>query len=122
MEDYLTESRNRLEIIKEEQKKDNFLRWASLNVQCLRKLNENELQGLRYHYENVESWKNVVNSTFSMAINHLNGNVDYSNDLEKNRHQAEIALQKLNDYVKFLEEKHQINQTIEISQEDSPKR
>ena len=80
------------------------------------------MQALRYHYENAESWKKVVNSTFSMAINHLNSSIDYSNDLEKNRKQADIALAKLNDYIKFLEQKYEMSQTAEITQSDDLKR
>ena len=120
--DYLNESRKRLQEIEEEQRREKFLRWASSNVKCLREINSNEFEALRYHYENAESWKKIVNNTFTMAINHLNGNVDYSNDLEKNRKQADIALEKLNDYVKFLETEHQITETAEIPQENGPKR
>ena len=122
MEDYIKESRKRIEEITKELNREKFLRWASTNISCLRDLNNDELKALRYHYENAESWRKVVDSTFSMAINHLNGNVDYSNDLEKNRNQANIAIEKLNDYINFLEEKHKIIQPIKKSQENSPKR
>ena len=118
MNDYLLESRQRLEKIKEEQKREKFLKWASENIKCLRQLDETELQVLKYHYENAESWKNVVNSTFNMAINHLNSLVDYNNDLEKNRHQADIALERLNDYVKSLEQKYGITSPTEMKQND----
>ena len=57
-----------------------------------------------------------------MAINHLNGPVDYSNDLDKNRKQADIAIEKLNDYIKFLEQRHGIVQTTEVHQSDDLKR
>ena len=122
MNDYLTESSRRLKEIKEEHEREKFLRWASSNIKFLRQLEESELQALRYHYENAESWKKVVNSTFSMAINHLNSSIDYSNDLEKNRKQADIALAKLNDYIKFLEQKYEMSQTTEITQSDDLKR
>ncbi len=122
MNDYLSESRQRLEKIKEEQKREKFLRWASTNIKCLRKIDNSELQTLRYHYENAESWKNVVNSTFSIAINNLNSQVDYVNDLEKNRHQQDIAIMKLNDYIKFLEQKYDIIQSEHITQNDDLKR
>ena len=112
--DYLNESRKRLEEIKEEQKREKFLSWASLNIKCLRKIDNTELQTLRYLYENAESWKNVVDSTFSMAINHLNSQVDYSNDIDKNKRQADIALEKLNDYVESLKQKYEIVQNDEL--------
>ena len=121
MEDYFKESRKRLEEITKELNREKFLRWASANVSCLRELNNDELQALRYHFDNVESWRKVVDSTFSMAINHLNSDIDYSNDLEKNRNQANVALEKLNDYIQFLEQKHGITKT-EISQNEDLKR
>lgn len=120
--DYLSESRKRLKEIEEEQKREKFLKWASTNVRCLRELNNDELQALRYHYENAESWKKVVNSTFTIAINNLNSNVDYSNDLEKNRKQADIALEKLNDYVKSLALKYGVTQNEEITSHNSLER
>ena len=120
--DYLNESRKRLHEIEEEQRREKFLRWASSNVKCLRELNKDEFEALRYHYENAESWKKIVNTTFTMAMNNLNGNVDYSNDLEKNRKQADIALDKLYDYVKFLGVKHPITETMEMPRENGPKR
>ncbi len=122
MEEYIKESRKRIEEITQELNREKFLRWASANVSCLRDLNSDELQALRYHYENAESWRKVVDSTFSMAISHLNGEVDYSNDLEKNRNQADIAIEKLNDYIKFLEQRHGIVQTTEVPQSDDLKR
>ena len=122
MEDYIKESRKRIEEITKELNRENFLRWASANVSCLRELNNDELQALRYHYDNAESWRKVVDSTFSMAINHMNGSIDYSNDLEKNRNQADLAIKKLDDYIKFLEQRHDIVKTTEVSQNDDFKR
>ena len=89
MEDYFKESRKRLEEITKELNREKFLRWASANVSCLRELNRDELQALRYHYDNAESWRKVVDSTFSMTINNLNGTNKYSDDLDKNRKHAE---------------------------------
>ena len=120
MDAYFKESSQRLEEIKKEQKREKFLRWASANVKCLRKMDPDEVQILRYYYENVESWKQVVESTFAMAINHLNSDIDYNNDLEKNRRQADIALEKLNDYVKSLEIKYDVKE--EYTENDSLKR
>lgn len=122
MEDYFKESRKRLEEITKELNKEKFLRWASSNVKCLRELNSDEIQALRYHFDNAESWRKVVDSTFSMAISHLNGPVDYSNDLEKNRKQADLAIEKLNDYIKFLEQKHDVVKTTEVPQSNELKR
>lgn len=118
---YLNESRKRLKEIEEEQRRGKFLRWASSNVGCLRELNSNELEALRYHYENAESWRKVVDSTFDMAINQLNGDINHNNDLETRRKQADIALEKLNDYVKFLEQRYGITNT-EVKQNDNLKR
>lgn len=122
MNDYLNESRKRLEAIEKEQKREKFLRWASSTVKCLRKLDETELHTLKFYYENVESWKKVIDSTVSIAINNIGSETNYNNDLETRRKQSDIAFKNLQDYVRTLEEKYNLTEEEKINPSEPLKR
>ena len=48
MENYFKESRQRIEEITKELNREKFLKWASINVKSLRKIDKEELEALKY--------------------------------------------------------------------------